>query len=192
VAGQIAKIMGAQVVGLAGSPEKRKMLVEQLQFDAALDYRSPSLADDVRDLLPGGPDIYFDNVGGAVSQAVMSTMRRPARVIECGQISSYDHDDGGWTIDIRPIHEHGLRLEGFTPSQFGEFLPGAVAQLAHWLDTGRLVALESRYHGLEAAPSAFLDLFQGGNVGKTVVVTEPGAPHTGIHLLSGVSEETTG
>jgi NADPH-dependent curcumin reductase CurA len=170
VAGQIAKIIGTRVIGLAGTAEKRDILINSLGFDAALDYRRPTLAQDICDLAPRGPDIYFDNVGGAVSQAVMSTMRRPARIIECGQISSYDDPDGGWRIDIRPIHQHGLQLQGFTPSQFREFVPGAVAQLAHWLDAGRLLALETKRYGLESAPAAFVELFRGGNVGKSIVV----------------------
>jgi NADPH-dependent curcumin reductase CurA len=173
VAGQIARLLGARVIGLAGSPKKCDLLVEQLGFDAALDYRSPTLTSDLIALAPSGPDIYFDNVGGSVSQTVMSTMRRPARIIECGQISSYDDPDGGWTIDIRPIHEHGLRLESFTPSHYREFRPGAVAQLGHWLDTGQLIALDTTYTGLEAVPTAFLDIFRGGNVGKSVVLLDP-------------------
>jgi NADPH-dependent curcumin reductase CurA len=173
VAGQIARLLGARVIGLAGSPKKCDVLVEQLGFDAALDYRSPTLTADLHALLPAGPDINFDPVGGTVSQTVMTTMRRPARVIECGQISSYDDPDGGWKIDIRPIHEHGLRLESFTPSHFAEFRPGAVAQLGHWLDAGKLIALDTTYTGLEAVPTAFLDIFRGGNVGKSVVLFEP-------------------
>jgi NADPH-dependent curcumin reductase CurA len=172
VAGQIAKILGARVIGLASSQQKRSVIVERLGFDAALDYRSPALAQDVLELAPGGPDIYFDNVGGAVSQAVMSTMRRPARVIECGQISSYDDQDGGWTVDIRPIHRNGLRFESFTPSHFGEFEPAALAQLGHWLDTGQIVALETVHHGIESLPAAMLELFRGGNIGKTVVLLD--------------------
>jgi hypothetical protein len=173
VAGQIARLLGARVIGLAGSPKKCELLVEQLGFDAALDYRSPTLTADLLAVAPAGPDIYFDNVGGDVSQTVMSTMRRPARVIECGQISSYDDPDGGWRVDIRPIHEHGLRLESFTPSHFGDFRPGAVAQLSHWLDTGQLIALDTAYTGLEEVPIAFLDMFRGGNVGKSVVLLGP-------------------
>jgi NADPH-dependent curcumin reductase CurA len=173
VAGQIAGILGARVIGLAGSTAKRKVLVERLGFETALDYRSPTLSADLNALLPNGPDIYFDNVGGAVSQTVMSTMRRPARVIECGQISSYDDPDGGWTVDIRPIHQHGLRFESFAPSHFAEFRPAAVAQLGHWLDVGKLIALDTTYTGLEAVPTAFLDLFRGGNVGKSVVLLDP-------------------
>jgi NADPH-dependent curcumin reductase CurA len=175
VAGQIAKILGARVIGLASTPEKRSLIVQRLGFDAALDYRSPTLAGDLLDLVPGGPDIYFDNVGGPVSQAVMSTMRRPARVIECGQISSYDDQNGGWTVDIHPIHEHGLRFESFTPAHFGEFVPAAVAQLTHWLDTGKILALETVYRGLPSAPAALIELFQGRNVGKAVVLVDPPA-----------------
>jgi NADPH-dependent curcumin reductase CurA len=170
VAGQIAKILGARVIGLASSQQKRSMIVERLGFDAALDYRSATLAQDLLELAPGGPDIYFDNVGGAVSQAIMSTMRRPARVIECGQISSYDDQDGGWRVDIRPIHQHGLRFESFTPGHFSEFEPAAMAQLRHWLDNGKVVALETIHHGLKSLPAAMLELFRGGNIGKTVVL----------------------
>jgi NADPH-dependent curcumin reductase CurA len=169
VAGQIAKILGARVIGLASSPEKRSVLIERLGFDAALDYRSATLADDLRAVVPKGPDIYFDNVGGPVSQAVMSTMRRSARVIECGQISSYDDQDGGWTVDIRPIHARGLVFQSFTPSHFAEFQPAALAQLRHWLDAGRIVALETVHRGIESAPAALVDLFRGGNLGKAVV-----------------------
>lgn len=169
VAGQIAKILGACVIGLASSPEKRRVLMDRLGFDAALDYRSATLADDLRAIVPGGPDIYFDNVGGPVSQAVMATMRRPARVIECGQISSYDDQDGGWTVDIRPIHAGGLMFQSFTPSHFAEFEPAALAQLRHWLDAGRIVAPETVHHGIESAPAALVGLFRGGNIGKAVV-----------------------
>ena len=169
VAGQIAKILGARVIGLASSPEKRSVLVDRLGFDAAFDYRSVTLADELRELVPGGPDVYFDNVGGMVSQAVMGTMRRPARVIECGQISSYDDQNGGWTVDIRPIHAGGLLFQSFTPSHFAEFEPAALGQLKHWVDTGRIVALETVHDGIESAPAALVGLFNGGNIGKAVV-----------------------
>jgi hypothetical protein len=78
--------------------------------------------------MPTGPDIYFDNVGGRLGQTVMSLMRRPARVIECGQISTYNDDGGGWLVDVRPIHQLGLRLEDFNSMLFADFHPGAAAQ----------------------------------------------------------------
>jgi NADPH-dependent curcumin reductase CurA len=169
LAGQIARIMGARVIGLAGAEQKRKVLVEQLGFEAALDYRSEKLADELTALAPHGPDFYFDNVGGAVSQTVMGIMRRPARVIECGQISTYNEAGGGWTVDIRPIHANGLRWESFTTAHFNEFAPAAVAQMAYWVRAGKIIALETEYHGLEAAPRAMAGLLRGENIGKMVV-----------------------
>jgi NADPH-dependent curcumin reductase CurA len=169
IAGQIAQILGARVIGLAGSQAKRDVLVNDLGYEAALDYRSPTLSSDIRALMPAGPDIYFDNVGGDLSQTVMKGMRRRSRVIECGQISTYDDEGGGWTVDIRPIHSNGLRWESFTTSHFAEFIPGAVAQLQHWVRHGRIHPLETEYHGLESAPKAMVGLLRGENIGKMVV-----------------------
>jgi NADPH-dependent curcumin reductase CurA len=172
IAGQIARIMGARVIGLAGSQAKCETLVRELGFDAALDYRSATLADDLREVMPRGPDIYFDNVGGAISQTVMNMMRRHARVVECGQISTYDDDDGGWTVDIRPIHSNGLVWESFTTAHFAEFYPGALAQLVHWVRAGKIKVLETEHRGLEAAPRAMAGLLRGENIGKMVVTLE--------------------
>jgi NADPH-dependent curcumin reductase CurA len=169
LAGQIARILGARVIGLAGADKKRKVLVDQLGFDAALDYRSEKLAQELVALAPHGPDLYFDNVGGAVSQTVMGIMRRPGRVIECGQISTYNDAGGGWTVDIRPIHANGLRWESFTTAHFNEFTPAAIAQMAHWVRAGKIIPLETEYHGLEAAPLAMVGLLRGENIGKMVV-----------------------
>lgn len=169
VAGQIAQIMGATVVGLASSVEKRRALTEELGFDMAFDYRDSSLGEAILEALQQGPDIYFDNVGGEVSQVVMRTMRHPARVVECGQISTYDDRDGGWKVDIRPIHERGLRFQSFTPAVFKEFVPAAQAQLLHWIDTGQLKPLQSEYSGLSAGATALTDLFRSATVGKTII-----------------------
>lgn len=169
IAGQIAKIVGARVFGIAGSADKRRLLTEQLGFEDAFDYRSPTLADDIRRVIPNGPDIYFDNVGGATSQIVMGAMRRHARIIECGQISTYDDEGGGWTVDIRPIHANGLRWESFTTAHFAEFIPGASAQLAHWVAEGKITPIETAFEGLVNAPAAMVGLLRGKNVGKMVV-----------------------
>jgi NADPH-dependent curcumin reductase CurA len=169
IVGQIAKICGARIIGLAGSDRKCEVLKEQLGFNAALNYRSASLEQQLRELMPGGPDVYFDNVGGALTQMVMKQMQRPARVIECGQISTYDEQGGGWNLDIRPIHGNGLRWEGFTPVQFLEFFPGALAQLSHWLRTGKVIALETVIDGFENAPRSLAGLFRGENIGKMLL-----------------------
>jgi len=172
IAGQIARIMGARVIGLAGSQAKCDTLVRDLGFDAALDYRSATLEDDLRQAMPRGPDIYFDNVGGALSQTVMAMMRRHTRIIECGQIATYDDADGGWTVDIRPIHANGLIWESFTSAHFAEFFPGALAQLIHWVRVGKIKPLETEHRGLEAAPRAMVGLLRGENIGKMVVTLQ--------------------
>jgi NADPH-dependent curcumin reductase CurA len=173
VAGQIAKIFGARVFGLAGGEAKCRILVEELGFEGALDYRSPTLAADLEELIPGGPDIYFDNVGGAVSQTVMWGMRRGTRVIECGQISSYGNDNQ-YRVDIIPIHMNGLRFEGFATPHFFELMPAAEAQLAHWVTVGKIIPKETNYDGLDSLPRAIAGQHRGENVGKVVVtVAEP-------------------
>jgi NADPH-dependent curcumin reductase CurA len=168
IAGQIAKLRGAQVYGLTSTKEKRDVLMHRLDFEDVLNYRSPTLAKDILELMPTGPDIYFDNVGGRLGQTVMSLMRQPARVIESGQISTYD-DDGGWLVDVRPIHNLGLRFEGFNSMLYADFHPGAAAQLEHWIRTGAVIPLQTEHHGFAAIVPAFLDMLQGGNIGKTIV-----------------------
>ena len=169
IAGQIAKLRGAQVYGLTSTEEKRDVLRQRLDFEDALDYRSPTLTDELRGRMPTGPDVYFDNVGGQLAQTVMSVMRQPARVIECGQISTYDNDDGGWMVDIRPIHSFGLTFQGFNPGLYTDFYPAALAQLGYWIQTGAITALETVHQGFEAVVPAFLDMMSGGNIGKTIV-----------------------
>jgi len=169
IAGQIAKLRGARVYGLTSAKEKRDILTHRLDFEDALDYRSPTLAEELRALMPTGPNIYFDNVGGQLAQTVMSLMRQPARVIECGQISTYDDDDGGWKVDVRPIHSFGISFQGFNPGLYADFVPGAVAQLAHWIQTGAITPLETVHRGFESVVPAYLDMMAGGNIGKTIV-----------------------
>ena len=169
IAGQIAKLRGSRVIGLAGSDEKCRVLTERLGFDAALNYKSSSLEAQLREVMPKGPDIYIDNVGGALSQTIMLQMRWPARVVDIGQISTYDDEGGGWTVDLRPIHNNCLQLNGYHPLIFVDYFPAALAQLGHWLETGKIVALDTVVNGIENAPKAFTGLFRGANVGKMIV-----------------------
>jgi NADPH-dependent curcumin reductase CurA len=169
IAGQIAMMRGARVIGIAGTDEKCAVLTQKLGFHAALNYRSSSLERELHEHMPNGPDIYFDNVGGSLSQTVMNQMRRPARVIECGQISTYDEDGGGWMLDIRPIHAHGLRFESFTPILFLDFHSAALAQLGHWLSNGKIIPLETVLRGIENGPRSLAGLFRGENLGKMLL-----------------------
>jgi NADPH-dependent curcumin reductase CurA len=169
IAGQIAKLRGARVIGLAGSDEKCRALTERLGFDAALNYKSASLETQLRHLMPKGPDVYVDNVGGSLSQMIMSQMRWPARIVEIGQISTYDDVGGGWITDVRPIHNNCLQFTGYHPGIFLDYFPSAVAQLGHWLETGRMIALNTVVNGIDNAPKAFTGLFRGDNVGKMLL-----------------------
>jgi NADPH-dependent curcumin reductase CurA len=169
IAGQIAKLRGSRVIGLAGSDEKCRVLTERLGFDAALNYKSSSFEARLREVMPQGPDVYIDNVGGALSQTVMLQMRWPARVVDIGQISTYDDEGGGWTVDLRPIHNNCLQLNGYHPLIFVDYFPAALAQLGHWLQSGKIVALDTVLNGIENAPKAFTGLFRGANVGKMIL-----------------------
>ena len=169
ISGQLAKLRGSRVIGLAGSEEKCRVLTERLGFDAALNYKSPTLESDLRALMPHGPDVYLDHVGGSLSQTIMFQMRWPARVIEIGQISTYNDEGGGWLVDVRPIHNNCLQFTGYQPLIFVDQFPGALAQLGYWLNTGKIVALDTTLNGLENAPKAFTGLFRGDNLGKMVL-----------------------
>ena len=169
IAGQIAKIRGATVVGITGSDEKCRAIVEKLGFDAAVNYKSATFAEDLRAATKKAPDVYIDNVGGSVSQTVMLQMNWPGRVLEIGQISTYDDEGGGWKMDLRPIHDNCLQFNGYHPFRFIDYFPGAKAQLGHWLETGRIKALDTVYHGIENAPKAFAGLLRGANTGKMLI-----------------------
>lgn len=170
IVGQIARIKGARVIGMTSSKDKEEILTDRLGFDATINYRADDFAQRLAALMPGGPDIYFDCVGGAVSNAVMFQMRRPARIVECGQISTYGERDGAWKVDVQPIHANGLRFEGFHPMLFADEWPAAFAQLAAWVKDGLITPLETERTGFDALPEAFSDLFASKNVGKMVVL----------------------
>jgi NADPH-dependent curcumin reductase CurA len=167
VAAQVARILGATVIGLAGTEEKRRILVEELGLQHALDYRSDSFEEELSEICPGGPDLYFDNVGGPISQTIMWLMHKPARIVECGQISTLE--TSGWLVDIFPIHMNQLTLTSVLGSAYREFFPGAISQLGAWLAAGKISSLRSITEGLEAAPSALAGLFTGANIGKTLI-----------------------
>jgi NADPH-dependent curcumin reductase CurA len=171
VVGQIAKLNGCRVVGFAGSDEKVDWLTDDLGFDAAINYKD---VDDYRaaldDAAPGGVDVYFDNVGGPITDAVFTKLNLDARVAVCGQIAHYN--DEGVPTGPRKLPQliaprakvQGL-LVGDYATRFGE----ASEQLGQWVATGELAHRETVVDGLENAPNAFLGLFSGDNIGKQVV-----------------------
>ncbi len=170
IAGQIAKIMGARVVGLAGSPEKCRWVVDDLGFDECIDYRAEDIAAGLRRTCPGGIDVYFDNVGGETLNQVLARINDHARIILCGAISQYDtdHPAPGPANLINAISRRAL-LKGFIILDHMDRAGEATKVMGGWLQEGRLVSKTYVRDGLDSAPAALQDLFSGANVGKTLV-----------------------
>jgi NADPH-dependent curcumin reductase CurA len=172
--GQIAKIYNTKVVGIAGSDEKIDFLINELGFDNAVNYKKDSFADDLEAALPNGVDVYFDNVGGDVSDAVIKLLNTNARIPLCGAISSYNKEhDVGPRIQPALIKTSSL-IKGFTVGNYAaEFEKGSV-QLASWLQEGKLKYEETIVEGFDNTPDAFIGLFTGVNIGKLLVkVADP-------------------
>ncbi len=169
--GQIAKLKGASmVVGIAGGPEKCRWLVEELGFDAALDYREPGLGAALRRQCPEGVDLYFDNVGGSILDTVLAQLAMRGRVVLCGAISAYNATEPvpGPANYVNLIPRRG-RMEGFIILDYTQRFGEAQAAIAGWLLEGRMRHHEHVVDGLEHAPDALNLLFTGGNTGKVVV-----------------------
>ena len=174
VAGQIAKIQGARVVGIAGTPEKCAWLTDELGFDAAINYRTDDVAARLRETCPKGVDVFFDNVGGAILDTVLSQLAMRARVALCGAISTYNAEDRP-----APIHSYmnlvvmRARMEGFLVLDYLDRFPEAVLQLVQWVSEGRIKWRDHVVDGLEQAPQALNMLFTGENTGKLMVRVGP-------------------
>ncbi|MEG9462808.1 NADP-dependent oxidoreductase [Bacillus amyloliquefaciens] len=171
--GQIAKIKGARVVGIAGSDEKIAYLKEELQFDEAINYKT---ADDIQKALeqacPDGVDVYFDNVGGPISDAVINLLNEFARIPVCGAISSYntesEEEDMGPRVQPKLIKTKAL-MQGFIVSDYADRFSEGAKQLAEWLKDGKLHYEETITEGFNNIPDAFLGLFKGENKGKQII-----------------------
>ncbi|QGH35283.1 zinc-binding dehydrogenase [Gracilibacillus salitolerans] len=171
VVGQIAKIKGARVIGIAGSDEKIQYLTEELHFDEAINYKTTSsLKKDLTKACPNGVDVYFDNVGGEISDAVLAHINKFARIPICGAISSYNLEghDLGPRVQSTLIKKSAL-MQGFTVGDFANQFPEGSVSLAKWLQEGKLQYQETIKEGFENIPDAFLDLFKGNNIGKLLV-----------------------
>ena len=176
--GQLAKIKGLRVVGIAGGPAKCEWVVGELGFDACIDYKAAAPAgaerrDAVREGLaqhcPNGVDIYFDNVGGEILDTVLPRMNTFGRIPVCGLISQYNATEPYGVKNFRAILVQRLQVRGFIIFDFMERYGAARADLAQWLAEGKLRHHETVAEGLRAAPAAFLGMLRGANLGKQLV-----------------------
>ena len=170
IAGQIAKIAGARVIGLAGGPAKTAVLTGTLGFDAAIDYKGEDVAARLKVLAPHGVDVFFDNVGGELLDIALDNIAERGRVVICGAISQYNDQQHirGPSLYLR-LAERYAKMEGFTVMHFEAEYPRAYAQLASWLSEGRLKMPEQVEKGIDNFPIALRKLFEGGNIGKMLV-----------------------
>jgi NADPH-dependent curcumin reductase CurA len=173
--GQIAKLKGARVVGIAGGPEKVRHAVEVLGFDACLDRRDPRLAARLAEACPRGIDVYFENVGGEVLDAVLPLLNVNARIPVCGFIAHYNDDGASTSPDRRArllatVLQKRVRMQGFIILDHdGERFDAFQREMREWVASGRVKLHEARVDGLENAPAALADLLDGHHLGKLVV-----------------------
>ena len=174
VVGQIAKIQGARAVGIAGSAEKCRFVVDELGFDDCINHADPDFEEKLRQACPDGIDVYFENVGGPVFKAVLRLLNPFARVPVCGVIAHYNDtalpEGPDWTsLILRSALVKRLTIRGFLVFDYADQEAEAIEQLSQWISQGRLKYREDFVSGLEAAPQAFIGLLKGENFGKLVV-----------------------
>lgn len=166
--GQIAKLKDCRAVGIAGGPAKCRHVVEDLGFDACVDYRAPDFAEALRQACPGGIDVYFENVGGAVRDEVWPLMNARGRVVVCGLIAEYNDAQKpgpGWFA----ILSKRLTLRGFIMSDHPELRADFVRDMSAWFAAGRIQVREDLSTGLDQVVPAFIGMLEGRNFGKTLV-----------------------
>jgi NADPH-dependent curcumin reductase CurA len=171
VVGQIGKILGCKVIGIAGSDEKVALLKTKFGFDEGINYKTTAdMNKAIQEAAPNGVDIYFDNVGGEISDAVMFNLNRMARVVVCGSISGYNDTERaiGPRMQWKLISTSSL-MKGFTIGDYADEFPQGMAQLTSWLAEGKLTYSETIVTGFDQIPQAFMDLFDGKNEGKMIV-----------------------
>lgn len=169
-AGQLAKATGARAVGIAGGPDKCRLVVEEFGFDTCCDYKLDNLEEQIRDACPDGVDVYFDNVGGAVLDAALANMNRGGRIPVCGVLSVYNEAGEPYGIrNYRYIFDKMLTIQGFLLSDYRDRWSEGRAELEELLASGKLKYRETIAEGIENAPEAFIGMLQGANVGKQLV-----------------------
>ncbi len=170
VVGQIARIRGNRVIGIAGREEKCRYVVETLGFDAAINYATQDLRQELGRLCPDGIDVYFDNVGGPALEAALTFIRRRGRIVLCGGISQYNATQPvPGPNNYLSLLVRSARMEGFIVTDFQERNPEGMRELSTWVREGKLITREHVVDGLESFHRAFLMLFSGDNFGKLVL-----------------------
>ncbi|MFD5428571.1 NADP-dependent oxidoreductase [Streptomyces sp. NPDC127084] len=171
IVGQIAKIKGCRVVGIAGGPEKCALLTGELGFDAAIDYREGDIRQRLRELTPDGIDVYFDNVGGDILDAALTRLAMHARVVICGAISQYNNTTPvSGPSNYLSLLVRRARMEGFVVFDYAKRYAEAAQEIAGWIGDGRIKVKEHVVKGgVDDFPETFQMLFRGDNVGKLVL-----------------------
>jgi NADPH-dependent curcumin reductase CurA len=171
VVGQIGKIMSLKVIGLAGTEEKVELLKSKFGFDEAINYKTTQdMQQAIAYAAPDGVDIYFDNVGGEISDAVLANINKFARVPLCGAISGYNDTETSVGPRVQNIMvKNSVLMQGFIVSNYSSKFPEGRAQLTKWLQEGKLSSAETIVNGFDQIPQAFIDLFDGKNSGKMIV-----------------------
>ncbi|WP_179338649.1 NADP-dependent oxidoreductase [Winogradskyella ludwigii] len=171
VVGQIGKILGLKVIGIAGTDEKIELLKSKFGFDAGINYKTTTdMKAAIAEAAPNGVDIYFDNVGGPISDAILVNINRLARIIVCGAISVYNDTEAPKSLSVQPfLVRNSALMQGFIVSNYAEKFPEAMKQLATWLAEDKLKYSETIVKGFDNIPNGFIDLFEGKNKGKMVV-----------------------
>jgi len=172
--GQIARIKGARAVGIAGGPDKCALVREAFGFDVALDHRSPTFAEELQAACPDGIDVYFENVGGKVWDAVFPLLNTFARIPVCGLVAQYNSTgpfDGPDRLPIlmRDVLTKSLTIRGFIQREFHAQRTAFYREMAQWIAEGRVKYQEDIVDGLESAPEAFIGMLEGRNFGKLIV-----------------------
>lgn len=180
VAGQVARLLGLQVVGLAGSDAKCSYLTDELGFDAAINYKTGGLADSISVACPEGIDIYFDNVGGEILNTAVNQMRTGGRVVISGQTAHYNcapQDRVGLTATVNFI-THRLIMQGFVVYDYAAQFRDATKEMKDWITSGELKYHEQIHGEFESLPKVLIDIFEGVGYGRQIVqlITDPTCP----------------
>jgi len=170
VAGQIARLQGCRVVGIAGGADKCAWLLDDCRFDACIDYKTADVATDLGRLCPDGIDVFFDNVGGPILEAAIANMAVNGRIVLCGQVADYDTDGGvAGPRNLFHLVARRVRMEGFLLVDHLPAMPDASAELHRWVENGEIAYRVDVQEGFENAPRTFRRLFTGENRGKQLL-----------------------